>query len=89
MKSNYCICCGKEIPEGNLVCGDCYSGQTKQISKKEKEIREKLCDIIKDAATPIEYGGGLYNAPEVYIPTEEDILNALLASGLIKLNLEG
>jgi hypothetical protein len=35
------------------------------------------------------YSGDLYNPPEFYIPTEEDILDAMLQSGLIKLNLEG
>lgn len=81
--SNYCVCCGKEIPEGELACKDCN-----RMSLEELEVRAKLYDIMHEASKPIEYGGDLYNAPEVYYPTGEDILNAMLASGLIKLNLE-
>lgn len=82
MGSNYCICCGAEIPEGTMACKNCNDGYT-----KTKEIKRKLCEVIAKAAKPIEYGGDLYHAPEVYYPTEWDILEAMLASGLIKLNL--
>lgn len=23
MNSNYCVCCGEEIPEGRMVCPNC------------------------------------------------------------------
>ncbi|MCD8028350.1 MAG: hypothetical protein LUF02_06750, partial [Erysipelotrichaceae bacterium] len=23
-KSNYCVCCGNEIPEGTQICYECY-----------------------------------------------------------------
>lgn len=82
--SEYCVCCGKEIPEGGWVCKTCLNMPIEEI-----ETRKKLCEIMAKASEPIEYGGDLYNAPEVYYPNEEDILNAMLDSGLIKLNIGG
>ena len=81
--SNYCVCCGREIPEGGLACKKCL-----EMPLNELAVRVSLCDIMKKASEPIQYGGDLYNAPEVYYPNEEDVLDAMLASGLIKLNLE-
>lgn len=80
---NYCICCGKVIPEGELACKNCN-----RVSLEELELRKKVCDIMREASKPIEYGGDLYHSPEIYIPKEEDILDAMLQSGFIKLNLE-
>ena len=82
MRRNYCVCCGKEIPDGELACHDCNS-----MPLEELEVRIRLYDIMAEASKPIEYGGDLYHAPEVYYPTEEDVLNAMLDSGLIKLNI--
>ena len=81
----YCVCCGREMPEGyGLVCVNC-----ERVSVEELSVRSKLYDIISEAMKPVEYGGGLYNPPEVHFPTEADILDAMLKSGLIKLNLGG
>ena len=38
MKSNYCVCCGEEIPEGRMVCPVCESGNVKiPVQKKKKK----------------------------------------------------
>jgi hypothetical protein len=82
--SNYCVCCGREIPEGGLACKKCLERPLDELV-----VRVKLCEIMKKAFEPIQYGGDLYAAPEVYYPNEEDVLDAMLSSGLIKLNFGG
>ena len=43
MSSNTCITCGKEIPEGRMVCSECENNQTKRISTyKTKYKRYEL-----------------------------------------------
>lgn len=37
MNSNYCVCCGAEIPEGQQVCQNCiykYSNGKEETEKK-------------------------------------------------------
>lgn len=53
MNSNYCVCCGDEIPEGNHICTACiekyrvHKDRVKiKIKYHDKEI-EKLCKIKK------------------------------------------
>jgi len=36
MNSNYCICCGEEIPEGRHVCPVCADGKRKIQNAKKK-----------------------------------------------------
>lgn len=35
-KSEYCVCCGKEIPEGRQVCSDCEEQFFSEASPTEK-----------------------------------------------------
>ena len=37
-RSNYCVCCGKEIPEGRLVCWGCENKEA--LNQKEKVINK-------------------------------------------------
>ena len=34
--SNYCVCCGEEIPEGRMVCPACEKSPTITLSEKMK-----------------------------------------------------
>ena len=51
MNSNYCVCCGEEIPEGSHICSSCV--EKYRIRKDELRIKikyhdseiEKLCKI--------------------------------------------
>lgn len=42
---NLCVCCGKDIPEGEQVCYNC-----KQISKEDKPffVRLTLSDLLAE-----------------------------------------
>ena len=46
MSDNYCICCGKIIPEGRQVCLSCGDYDDMQTFKKKKE--EKMMQDFKD-----------------------------------------
>ena len=38
MNSEYCVCCGEEIPEGRQVCPDC---EAKVYNSKEGDENEQ------------------------------------------------
>ena len=40
MNSNFCICCGEEIPEGRMVCPSCEKEENLSIRKKKKMVTE-------------------------------------------------
>ncbi len=35
--SNYCVCCGEEIPEGMMVCPLCIEKVNQKDEEKDKE----------------------------------------------------
>ena len=37
MNSNYCVCCGKEIPEGRMVCASCEKRDAFNSKKKKSD----------------------------------------------------
>ena len=55
----------------------------------EKEERKKqittMAEILKQASEISQFGGDLYNPPEVYIPTDMDIATALYDNGVRKI----
>ena len=38
--SNFCVCCGEEIPEGRMVCYSCEKGN----ANTKKESKKGCCD---------------------------------------------
>ncbi len=52
MSVNTCIACGREIPEGMLVCKQCEVGTSSNrctICNRAIEESETICDDCKDA----------------------------------------
>ena len=37
MNSNYCVCCGKEIPEGRMVCASCEKEDALNLKKRKQD----------------------------------------------------
>ena len=37
MNSNFCICCGEEIPEGRMVCPSCEKRDAFHSKKKKSD----------------------------------------------------
>ena len=35
--TEYCVCCGAEIPEGRMICINCASGLAQQKEGKEND----------------------------------------------------
>ena len=45
------------------------------------EEKQEFLEVLKEAMTPVEYGGDYYNPPEVYEATPEDVYHALISAG--------
>ena len=43
MTSNFCVCCGVEIPEGRQVCWNCEHGYY-DLTQIEEKVEEKQND---------------------------------------------
>ena len=48
MSSNICITCGKEIPEGRMVCSECETGQTKTIHRCKTKYKQYQLILYDD-----------------------------------------
>ena len=46
------------------------------------ELKKKIAEILKKACEPSYYGEDSEHAPEVYYPTDEDAVDALIAAGI-------
>lgn len=62
MSSNYCVCCGDEIPEGRQVCPNCENikFQMKKLDKVTEPSPDLLPRVVKIRGTSryAVYAGG-------------------------------
>lgn len=49
MGAEKCVMCGKVVPEGAQVCGDCMAGMDKSQQETAKELRD-IADVLSITA---------------------------------------
>ena len=54
MNTEYCICCGAEIPEGRMVCPSCEN-ENKKWHMSEKDARKLSKDSSDRLYEPFRY----------------------------------
>lgn len=66
-KTNRCVCCGEEIPEGRMVCPICEKGERKKTNQMRVKIKLDKGAIMPTRAHRADAGFDIYAKNKRYI----------------------